>query len=449
MISYDDMIELLDSFNTRDRRYTLLRLKEELGDQLPAEEPDVNMHFHSFFSYNAEEWSPTRIAWESRKEGLYAAGLCDFDGLDGLEEFIHAGHLLGLRTAVHLETRVFLNEYAQVDINSPGEPGVTYIMGAGFARLPEAGTPQARQLAEFKANSHQRNRALIQRINAGLPEIALDYELHVLPDTPGGYATERHIISAYLHHSKDVLQNPVSTTDFWARILGKDTDETIELLSDTATMEETIRAKLAKRGGIGYEAPSQSSFPPADTFIRWASSCQAIPMITWLDGTSAGERDARAMLECLTAKGAAAVNIIPDRNWNIADPASRAAKIANLNTFVQAADAMHLPVNIGTEMNKAGLPFCDDLECDALRPHKEVFMRGARIMVGQTLLSRYANFAYTGAAAAIEYPAAAGRNRFFEAVGARPAMTLEQAQALEEMGHEKALAWFHDAVAKA
>ena len=76
-------------------------------------------------------------------------------------------------------------------------------------------------------------------------------------------------------------------------------------------------------------------------------------------------------------------------------------------------------------------------------------MRGARIMVGQTLLSRYANFAYTGAAAAIEYPAAAGRNRFFEAVGARPAMTLEQAQALEEMGHEKALAWFHDAVAKA
>jgi hypothetical protein len=118
MISYDDMIELLDSFNTRDRRYTLLRLKEELGDQLPAEEPDVNMHFHSFFSYNAEEWSPTRIAWESRKEGLYAAGLCDFDGLDGLEEFIHAGHLLGLRTAVHLETRVFLNEYAQVDINS-------------------------------------------------------------------------------------------------------------------------------------------------------------------------------------------------------------------------------------------------------------------------------------------------------------------------------------------
>ena len=30
------------------------------------------------------------------------------------------------------------------------------------------------------------------------------------------------------------------------------------------------------------------------------------------------------MLDCMAAKGAAALNIIPDRNWNIADPDARA-----------------------------------------------------------------------------------------------------------------------------
>jgi len=100
------------------------------------------MHFHSFFSYNAEGWSPSHIAWEAKQAGLYAAGLCDFDVLDGQEEFLHAGELLGLRATVNVETRVFLPEYADKEISSPGEPGVSYIMGAGFARPLAAGSPR-------------------------------------------------------------------------------------------------------------------------------------------------------------------------------------------------------------------------------------------------------------------------------------------------------------------
>ena len=51
------------------------------------EHENVNLHFHSFYSYNAEYWSPTRIAWESKKKALYASGIIDFDVLSGLEEF--------------------------------------------------------------------------------------------------------------------------------------------------------------------------------------------------------------------------------------------------------------------------------------------------------------------------------------------------------------------------
>jgi hypothetical protein len=430
---------MLDSFNAADRRVALDRLLGSDRSPFTAGAGDVNMHFHSFFSFNVEDWSPTHIAWEARRRGLYAAGLCDFDVLDGLEDFIQAGLLLGLRTTVNLETRAYVREYADVDINSPGEPGVAYVMGAGFRRMPAPGSAAASGLAAFRAGARARNEALIQRINPHLPEIAVDYENDVLPLTPSGSATERHIIRAYVGKSKDRYEHAMDVATFWARILGREFDDVIDLLIDTAAMEEAVRAKLVKRGGFAYEPPSASSFPPVDDFIRWVLSCEAVPMITWLDGASAGEKDGRAMLTALMGKGAAALNIIPDRNWNIADDGVRRTKVANLNAIVRAADDLALPINIGTELNKAGQPFADDLGVEALAPHRETFLRGARIMVGHSVLLRHAGYSYVGAAAQSDFPDVRARNRFFEAVGALPPLTREGAAELEDLGPEKAL----------
>ena len=124
----------LNSFDQDERMSVLEKLCED-NSVFPDETANVNMHCHSFFSYNPFGWSPARIAWEAKSAGLYAAGLCDFDVLEGLNEFLRAGEMLKLRTAVHLETRVFVHEFADKEITSPGEPGVTYIMGAGFSKI--------------------------------------------------------------------------------------------------------------------------------------------------------------------------------------------------------------------------------------------------------------------------------------------------------------------------
>ena len=123
-----DLEKQLDSFDPQERRQALEGLA---ALKLPPAKPtdNHNLHFHSFFSYNAQDWSPSHIAWAAHQAGLYAAGLCDFDVLDGLEEFYAASALLGLRATVNLETRVYLREHSEVEITSPGEPGVTYIMG--------------------------------------------------------------------------------------------------------------------------------------------------------------------------------------------------------------------------------------------------------------------------------------------------------------------------------
>ncbi len=434
----------LGSFDASERLAALRTLAVESGHDLPAEGSNVNMHFHSFFSFNAEDWSPSRIAWESRKAGLYAAGLCDFDVLDGLEEFVEAGLVLGLRTTVNLETRAFVSEFADVDINSPGEAGVAYVMGAGFAAPVVAGRAQADGLQGYRDRARARNIALVERINATLPDIAIDYGTDVLPLTPAGGATERHIVRAYTNKAMEVLEHPEPTAEFWAGVLDKDVLEVIELLADLPALEDAVRARLVKRGGIGYIAPSPDTFPRVDDFIDWVASCSAIPMTTWLDGTSGGESDPVAMLECMRAKGAVALNIIPDRNWNIADPEQRAVKVANLDAVAAAANAMDLPVNIGTEMNKRGLPFVDSLDVEALAPHKETFLRGARIMVGHMLLLRYAGFSYVGEEAKAEFADVKARNAFFEHVGACPPLTPQEAQELAGMEADAAYGWFRD-----
>jgi len=409
----------------------------------------VNMHIHSFYSFNSQGYSPAHIALACRQNGLYAAALCDFDVLDGLEEFIAAGQMLGLRTAVHLETRAFLREYALVEINSPGEPGVTYILGAGFFSLPEQNSAAMKSLGEFRQQANLRNRALVGRINERLPEISINYDTDVIPLSPGGCPTERHIVQAYRLKAQRVFPSREELTAFWAKLLRKTGEEVERFLNDLPVFDEKVRALLAKSGGIGYVRPDEKTFPPVDDFIACVLQCEAIPMASWLDGTSKGENNMLEMLECLKAKGAAALNIILDRVHNLKNTDERRIKLKNLNEVISAARKLAFPINIGTEMNKSGQPFVDDLECEALAPYKNDFMRGANIMIGQTILARYAGFSYCGKSALGEYGGDTERkNNFFEAVGKLPPLSVQEACRLADMGREIAFQFIRDSVLK-
>ncbi len=440
------LITALDAPNAAARRRALGAL---VASRQGLPEPSVerfNLHLHSFYSFNARGFSPSHLAWEARRQGLYAAALCDFDVLDGLEEFLEAGRRLGLRAAVHLETRAFCRDLADRDINSPGEPGVLYIMGAGFGRLPPDGTPAAAALAGYRRQADARNRALMARIRSEVSEVALDYDRDVASLSPGGCPTERHLVRAYRRRAETVFPEPVARRAFWARRLGLAPDAVAALEADAAAMEERIRARFVKRGGIGYEQPTAATFPPADVFAAWVRACRAMPMMAWLDGTSPGEQDAGMLLDRMAALGVCALNIIPDRNHNVRDPADRARKLACLDAIVRRADDRQLPVNIGTEMNKDGQPFLDDLAGAALRPYLPVFLRGARIVVGQSLLARYTPLAYVGPEAAAEFGTDRRRqNEVFEAVGRLPPLTESRAARLLDAGLERAHAVLRDA----
>ena len=95
-----------------------------------------------------------------------------------------------------METRVYIPEFATREINSPGEPGIFYLMGIGFASS-QAPAEAAAILADMRQRAEERNRAMVDKLNAYLAPVSIDYDRDVLPLTPPGNATERHMLVAY------------------------------------------------------------------------------------------------------------------------------------------------------------------------------------------------------------------------------------------------------------
>ncbi|MCB0130129.1 MAG: hypothetical protein KDD78_04750, partial [Caldilineaceae bacterium] len=76
----------------------------------------VNMHCHTFYSFNAYGLSPMALAWLARREQYAALGIVDFDVLDGVDEFLDACEQLDVRGSAGIETRVFVPEFADREI---------------------------------------------------------------------------------------------------------------------------------------------------------------------------------------------------------------------------------------------------------------------------------------------------------------------------------------------
>ena len=133
----------LNDFDPQVRKQALQELvaQPEADPSLYAPEIEaVNMHCHTFFSYNGYGYSPTALAWLGKTNGFQAMGIVDFDVLDGVDEFLSACDRVGVRASTGMETRVFVPEFATREINSPGEPGIFYHMGIGFTsrKVPAA-----------------------------------------------------------------------------------------------------------------------------------------------------------------------------------------------------------------------------------------------------------------------------------------------------------------------
>ena len=376
----------------------------------------VNMHCHTFFSYNGYGHTPTSLAWLARERGWHALATVDFDVLDGVTETLDSCHRAGVRAAAGLETRVFLTEFPTLEFNSPGEPGVLYYVGLGFTGEPPP-AEAAPVLAEMRNRSAERNRDMVARVNAYLAPVTIDYDRDVLPLTPSGNATERHILIAYDVAARRRYPQREALLDYWSGKLRIGVGAVNAFLGDEPFPHGEIRARLMKRGGVGYVQPGPNTFPPLDEVNRAIIACGAIPSYPFLDGLSEGEKRIGDLLELLIGKGLAALTIIPDRNWNIPDPDLRELKVSKLYEVIDLARSLALPVIVGTEMNKAGQRLIDDFDAEPLRPLRQDFLSGADFFYGHTVMQQALGLGCQSDWARRHLPERRERNAFYTRVG--------------------------------
>jgi hypothetical protein len=233
----------------------------------------------------------------------------------------------------------------------------------------------------------------------------------VLVLTPSGNPTERHICLAYARKAREAFDDN-ALQQFWSEKLG--VDATSLELPESRDLLNTIRAKTMKRGGVGYVPPDKGSFPLMADTNRFIIAAGGIPTVTWLDGTSEGEKDIEELLEVSKATGAAAINVIPDRNYG---PGHGDEKLTNLYSVIELAEKLHLPVVVGTEMNSPGQKFVDDFDTEELSPLVPVFLKGACIFYAHSVLRQQCGLGYTSEWARKNFKDIAEKNEFFQALG--------------------------------
>ncbi len=402
--------DTVNNFDLSTRRQALTKLAAE--EDFPAVGNFVNAHAHTFYSFNYKGYSPSRFVLEARREGLEMGGIVDFDVLDGLEEFWEASRLLDLKGCVGIESRVFVPEFSDREINSPGEPGISYHMDTGFTSTDIPASAQA-FLDNMRSTSAERNQAMVKRVNEFLSPLVLDYDFDVLPLTPNGNATERHLCLAYARKAASMFPEESDLRTFWSEKLGV-AQEDIKELPEGRPITDLIRAKTMKQGGVGYVKPDSGSFPKMAEMNEFSLLCGAIPTFTWLDGCSNGEQSIEELVEVGRSTGVAAFNIIPDRNYT---PGQKDQKLENLNQVVKLTQDLGLPLLGGTEMNSPGQKFVDDFSSAELAPHHNLFLRGSWILHAHSTLQRYAGMGYLSDWAENQFSGVESKNDFYASFG--------------------------------
>ena len=153
-------------------------------------------------------------------------------------------------------------------------------MGTGFFRQPKKGSRAEITLNSLRELSNSRNLLVIQKVNSYLNPVTVYYKNDVLPLTPKGNATERHILSAYNRKAIEAFPEIKKRTTFWSETLKLPAETVAVKLEKPHDFQELLRSKLMKgppsrtfdglrppkpamagEGGVGYVKPGSETFP--------------------------------------------------------------------------------------------------------------------------------------------------------------------------------------------
>lgn len=323
-------ITILNKLNAPTKAQRLANLAEVLKTTVfpPMVPQYINNHIHTTYSFSP--YSPTAAVYAARMEGLCTAGIIDHDSISGAEEFLEAAKLVQMPVTIGMEARVSMDgtRLEGRRTNNPDQVGVSYMTIQGVPH------DKIQVLTDFfkpyQAARHARNRKMVEKINALLPGIALDYEADVLPlsmAAENGGVTERHLMYALAIKLVQQVGKGQTMVDKLASMgLALSEKQTVQMLDTEYAFYEYDLLGILK-----------SAFVP-QIFIDATDECPKLPQMVKLckeidaflcyaylgdvGNSVTGDKKAQKfeddylddVFECLKEEGVKAVTYMPTRN---------------------------------------------------------------------------------------------------------------------------------------
>jgi len=193
------------------------------------------------------------------------------------------------------------------------------------------------------------------------------------------------------------------------------TAEELDLPCGTA-LQTAIRAKIMKQGGPGYVLPDKGSFPEMSDMNDFIRESGGIPVLGWLDGSSAGESDMERLLEVVGRNGVASVFFIFDLAYT-ASGKQDDKKLDRMRRTVEAVKGAGMLLIGGTEINKPGQKLVPGMTEGVWAELAPDFIRSADIVYAHTVMQRGKGLGYFSEWAVRNFSELSRRQDFFAELG--------------------------------
>jgi len=335
MMTKEELVIKLND-DTKEKRLEAARALKKLIDSgeitVPEKQGYTNNHVHTTYSFSP--YSPAKAVWMAVLSGLSTVGIIDHDAINGAEEFIEAGEILGIPTTIGFEIRTDWSNTPLKGrrINNPDQLNNAYICAHGLAHTQIANADA--YLKKVRAAREKRNRAMTQQLNSVMKpfDLAVDYDKDVLPLSCapfGGEVTERHILFALTNKMIERFGKGAAMSDFLEGPLGLKLSATQQkLLGDKASDIYAYDVLNVLKGGFVsrfYIDPELDETPDVFEVVKAVKSWGAIPSYCYLGDVAAsptGDKKAQKfeddyleeVLDACKTIGFDAIAYMPSRN---------------------------------------------------------------------------------------------------------------------------------------
>jgi hypothetical protein len=323
------------------------KLQKEMKGITFPDYREANGHIHTPYSFSAFPDLDT-IFKMALNEKVAVLGINDFFVTDGYESF-HKGCIENkIFPLFNIEFIGLLKEEQKrgIRINDPNNPGRIYFSGKGLDYPFHTGFMLRKQLKSVIRESQIQIKQMISKLNLLIepinPSLKFSYE-NIKSEFAHDLVRERHIAKALRILALRTFPKPEEQLHFIETLYGGKKSKTG--LSNSAALENEIRANLLKSGGAAFVEEDEKSFLELKKIIRIIVKAGGIPCYPVLLDDSSGkftefESDPEKLYLSLKDLGIECIELIPGRNdFDI------------LKNFVEFFHKKGFIVTFGTEHN--------------------------------------------------------------------------------------------------